>query len=205
MVEEYSSGEVLVADAEEGYLEGELLFLDIYMDQLNGMETARKLRALSCNIPIIFLTASPDFAVESYEVQASGYLLKSFSEEKIKKLLNRILKTDMQRRVAIKSKRQYRYPYTDDIVYVESDKHTITLHLSDQSEIVAQDKLIEIENRIDEKRFLHCHQSYLVNMDYIKDVKDDFELQDGTIIPIRVRGRKEVLDRYNEYFSSHFE
>ena len=43
---EYSSGEVLVADAEEGYLEGELLFLDIYMDQLNGMETARKLRAL---------------------------------------------------------------------------------------------------------------------------------------------------------------
>lgn len=204
-VEEYSSGEVLVADAEEGYLEGELLFLDIYMDQLNGMETARKLRALSCNIPIIFLTASPDFAVESYEVQASGYLLKSFSEEKIKKLLNRILKTDMQRRVAIKSKRQYRYPYTDDIVYVESDKHTITLHLSDQSEIVAQDKLIEIEKRIDEKRFLHCHQSYLVNMDYIKDVKEDFELQDGTIIPIRVRGRKEVLDKYNEYFASHFE
>ena len=74
LVEEYSSGEVLVADAEEGYLEGELLFLDIYMDRLNGMETARKLRALSCNIPIIFLTASPDFAVESYEVQASGYL-----------------------------------------------------------------------------------------------------------------------------------
>ena len=46
------------------------------MGQLNGMETARKLRALSCNIPIIFLTASPDFAVESYEVQASGDLFE---------------------------------------------------------------------------------------------------------------------------------
>lgn len=51
---EYSSGEVLVADAEEGYLEGELLFLDIYMDQLNGMETARKLRALQCRSPLYF-------------------------------------------------------------------------------------------------------------------------------------------------------
>ena len=48
---EYSSGEVLVADAEEGYLEGELLFLDIYMDQLNGMETARKLSRPSVQDP----------------------------------------------------------------------------------------------------------------------------------------------------------
>ena len=145
---EYSSGEVLVADAEEGYLEGELLFLDIYMDQLNGMETARKLRALQCRIPIVFLTASPDYAVESYEVQAAGYLLKHYSEEKLKALLNRILKTDMKRRVAIKNKRQYRYPYTDDIMYIDSDRHTVTLHMEDGSQITTQDKLSEIEKRI---------------------------------------------------------
>ena len=183
---EYSSGEVLVADAEEGYLEGELLFLDIYMDQLNGMETARKLRALQCRIPIVFLTASPDYAVESYEVQAAGYLLKHYSEEKLKALLNRILKTDMKRRVAIKNKRQYRYPYTDDIMYIDSDRHTVTLHMLKQY------------------GFVRCHQSYLVNMDYIKDAKDDFELRDGTIVPVRVRGRKEILDQYYEYFVSHF-
>ena len=69
----------------------DLLFLDIYMKKLNGMETARKLRQIQCKVPIIFLTASPDYAIESYEVQASGYLLKSFSEEKLMKLLNRIL------------------------------------------------------------------------------------------------------------------
>ena len=201
---EYSSGEVLVADAEEGYLEGELLFLDIYMDQLNGMETARKLRALQCRIPIVFLTASPDYAVESYEVQAAGYLLKHYSEEKLKALLNRILKTDMKRRVAIKNKRQYRYPYTDDIMYIDSDRHTVTLHMEDGSQITTQDKLSEIEKRIGEKRFVRCHQSYLVNMDYIKDPKDDFELRDGTIVPVRVRGRKEILDQYYEYFVSHF-
>ena len=133
---EYGSGETLVADVEEGYLDMELLLLDIYMKKLNGMETARKLRQLQCKVPIIFLTASPDYAIESYEVQASGYLLKPFSEEKLMKLLNMILKTDMKRRVAIKNRRQYRYPYTDDIVYIDSDKHNVTLHLSDGSEIV---------------------------------------------------------------------
>ena len=63
------------------------------------------MRQIQCKVPIIFLTASPDYAIESYEVQASGYLLKSFSEEKLMKLLNRILKTDMKRRVAIKKQK----------------------------------------------------------------------------------------------------
>ena len=151
------------------------------------------MRQIQCKVPIIFLTASPDYAIESYEVQASGYLLKSFSEEKLMKLLNRILKTDMKRRVAIKNRRQYRYPCTDDIMYIDSDKHNVTLHLSDGSEIITVDKLGEIEKRINEKRFLRCHQSYLVNMDYIKDVEDDFIMEDGTLVPIRVRGRKEIL------------
>ena len=201
---EYGSGETLVADVEEGYLDMELLLLDIYMKKLNGMETARKLRQLQCKVPIIFLTASPDYAIESYEVQDSGYLLKPFSEEKLMKLLNMILKTDMKRRVAIKNRRQYRYPYTDDIVYIDSDKHNVTLHLSDGSEIVTVDKLVEIEKRINEKRFLHCHQSYLVNMDYVADVQDNFIMKDGSIVPIRVRGRKEMLDAYYNYFIDHF-
>lgn len=201
---EYDSGETLIADVEEGYVAMDLLFLDIYMKKLNGMETARKLRQIQCKVPIIFLTASPDYAIESYEVQASGYLLKSFSKEKLMKLLNRILKTDMKRRVAIKNRRQYRYPCTDDIMYIDSDKHNVTLHLSDGSEIITVDKLGEIEKRINEKRFLRCHQSYLVNMDYIKDVEDDFIMEDGTLVPIRVRGRKEILDTYYDYFVNHF-
>ena len=202
---EYDSGEGLIADVEEGYLEMELLFLDIYMKKLNGMETARKLREIQCNVPIVFLTASPDYAIESYEVQASGYLLKPFSEEKLKTLINRILKTDMKRRVAIKSKRQYRYPYTDEIMYIESDRHNVTLHLADGSEIVTVDKLGELEKRINENRFLHCHQSYLVNMDYVTDVREDFVLSNGEIIPVRVRGRKEMADAYYSYFKNHFE
>ncbi len=200
---EYESGEALIADVEEGYLEADLLFLDIFMKDMNGMETARKLREMDRKGPIVFLTASPDFAIESYEVQASGYLLKPYDVEKIKELTSRLLKDDGKRRVAVKCKRQYRYPYTDDIVYIDSDRHAVTIHMSDGAEIVTQEKLGDLETRIGEPRFLRCHQSYLVNMDYIRDAQDDFALSDGTTIPIRVRGRKEIIEEYHAYFMSH--
>ena len=158
------------------------------------METARKLRQIQCKVPIIFLTASPDYAIESYEVQASGYLLKSFSEEKLMKLLNRILKRIWKGVLQSKTEDSTVIHVQMISCYIDSDKHNVTLHLSDGSEIITVDKLGEIEKRINEKRFLRCHQSYLVNMDYIKDVEDDFIMEDGTLVPIRVRGRKEILD-----------
>lgn len=61
-IQEYESGESLLADIEEGYIWPDLIFLDIYMGDLNGMDTARKLRDLGVKAPIVFLTASPDFA-----------------------------------------------------------------------------------------------------------------------------------------------
>ena len=205
-VAEYSSGESLLADMEEGFLlDANLLFLDIYMGGLDGIETARKLRSLHSNIPIIFLSSSRDFALESYEVEAAGYLLKPFRKSVLKSLLSRILKTERKKRVAIKIGRQYRYPYTDQILYIDSSAHTVTLHLTDGREITTQEKLGEIEKRINENKFLRCHQSYLVNMDYIVDTEDGFLMKDDTVVPIRVRGRKEITDIYHDYFVNNLE
>ena len=175
------------------------------MKNMNGMETARRLREMKRKGPIVFLTASPDFAIESYEVQASGYLLKPYDAEKIKELAARLLKDDSKRRIAVKSKRQYRYLYIDDIMYIDSDRHMVTLHMKDGTEINTQEKLGDLKERIGDHRFLHCHQSYLVNMDYIRDAQDDFILADDTTVPIRVRGRKDIIDMYHKYFLSHNE
>lgn len=204
---EYTSAETMASDVEEGYADGgvELLFLDIFMEGLNGMQAAHKLRELGSKVAIVFLTASPDFAIESYEVQAEGYLLKPFDETKLRELLSRILKTERKRRIAVKVGRQFRYPYTDEIIYIESSGHTIKIHQKDGTELSVLEKLNDIEKRINEKRFLRCNQSYLVNMDFIKNVDDtSFILQDKTRIPIRVRGKKDVLDVYNAYFVSNF-
>ena len=71
---EYVSGDALLADIEEGYIEVELLFLDIIMNGTNGMDIARKLRDIHFKALIVFLTAHANYAVESYEVRAAGYL-----------------------------------------------------------------------------------------------------------------------------------
>lgn len=134
-IKEYQSGDALVEEAKEEYLKMDLLFLDIHMPGNDGIETARALRRNGWRIPIVFLSEYPEYAVESYEVQAAGYLVKPYSEDQLKETIERIFKIHLKKRIPVKSKRQQRYPYVDDIVYVESDKHQVIVHLVDGSEI----------------------------------------------------------------------
>lgn len=191
---EYELGDNLLDD-----IEVELLFLDIIM---NGMKIARKLRDIQFKAPIIFLTAHADYAVESYEVYVAGYLLKPYDTNKLTLLLDEVLQRSVQKRIAVKVKKQHRYLEINDIMYVESDKHVLNIHLKDSRVIQTTEKLSELKKTINSKRFIRCHQSYLVNMDYIKDAKTDFILSNDIRIPIRVRGRKEIIKRYHKYYSS---
>lgn len=191
---EYELGDNLLDD-----IEVELLFLDIIM---NGMKIARKLRDIQFKAPIIFLTAHADYAVESYEVYVAGYLLKPYDTNKLTLLLDEVLQRSVQKRIAVKVKKQHRYLEINDIMYAESDKHVLNIHLKDSRVIQTTEKLSELEKTINSKRFIRCHQSYLVNMDYIKDAKTDFILSNDIRIPIRVRRRKEIIERYHKYYSS---
>lgn len=191
---EYELGDNLLDD-----IEVELLFLDIIM---NGMKIARKLRDIQFKAPIIFLTAHADYAVESYEVYVAGYLLKPYDTNKLTLLLDEVLQRSVQKRIAVKVKKQHRYLEINDIMYVESDKHVLNIHLKDSRVIQTTEKLSELKKTINSKRFIRCYQSYLVNMDYIKDAKTDFILSNDIRIPIRVRVRKEIIERYHKYYSS---
>lgn len=201
-IAQYGVGEALAADVEEDYLTFDLAFLDIYMERMNGIETARRLRQMGMMAPIIFLTATSEFAVESYDVHAAGYLLKPLDKGKLYGLLDYVLRPVDRRRISLKCRGQHRYFYIDEIVWVSSEKHTVTLHMQDGKQFFTSEKLNDIEALIDDRRFLRSHQSFLVNMDYIADVQEDFILRDGTRVPIRVRSRKQLTDFYREYFVS---
>lgn len=145
---EYELGDNLLADIDEGYIEVELLFLDIIM---NGMKIARKLRDIQFKAPIIFLTAHADYAVESYEVYVAGYLLKPYDTNKLTLLLDEVLQRSVQKRIAVKVKKQHRYLEINDIMYVESDKHVLNIHLKDSRVIQTTEKLSELEKRLIQK------------------------------------------------------
>ena len=102
-------------------------------------------------------------------------------------LLDEVLQRSVQKRIAVKVKKQHRYLEINDIMYAESDKHVLNIHLKDSRVIQTTEKLSELKKTINSKRFIRCHQSYLVNMDYIKDAKTDFILSNDIRIPIRIK------------------
>ncbi len=197
---EYENGMNLIYDIEDGgYYE--LVFLDIYMDKIHGMDIARNLRKVGYTGKIVFLTSTAEFAVDSYEVEAVGYLLKPHDYGKLSSLLDRIIdRTNIgQFHVTVRNT-IYSIPFSE-IMYVESRNNVCILHRSDQSEYTVYKKLSEIEAQLNDNRFLRCHQSYLVNMSYIAKADKQFELTTGHVVLIRQRSQKEIKRIYQEFVS----
>lgn len=197
---EFSGGEELLEHfSGDAY---DIIFLDIFMGGINGMETAKKLRAYDDNVKIIFVTTSTDFALESYDVYAYGYLVKPIQEEKFIKLINK-LKAEMsvneEKYYIIKNSQTIRKISYNDIEYIESLNTKLYINLTDGERVVIYDKLSNAEEELD-GRFLRCHQSYLVNMDYIADMPEDFIMNSGKTVPVRVRSRRQMKDTYHDYF-----
>lgn len=197
---EYHSGEEILLAFEEKNVESAVAFLKIHLKGMNGMEVAHNLRDMNYQAPIIFLSDTLDYVLEGYEVQPSRYVLKPYEAQLIEKILDDFLDKTIKKRIYVRHHRHYRYVSIDDIVYIESEKHVLLIHLKDDQILHVVEKLGDIEKRIDAKNFIRCHQSYLVNMDYIKDIGNDFILYNDVEIPIRVRQRKRIYSQYHEYF-----
>lgn len=197
---EYNCGETLIADMEEEEFHAELLFLDINMPGMNGMETAKKLRTLNCDTEIVFLTITGEYALESYEVWAAGYLVKPISMGKLSSILHHVFGMELRKRIEIKTHKQYRYPYVSDIMYIEGSGHKATLHLTNGSQITTMEKISTLKEKMDDPHFHQCHQSYLVNMEYIADIQKEVILVDEKKIPISARRRTETIQVYHQFF-----
>ncbi len=195
---EYELGINLLYDVEDGCYY-DLIFLDIYMSKIHGMDVARLLREHDYSGKIIFLTSTADFAVDSYEVEAAGYLLKPHDYNKIRSLLDRILDRASVSTFHFSVRNVVHSISYSELVYVESSNNICILHKNDGSRYTIYQKLNEIEHQLDDPRFLRCHQSYLVNMSYIAKADKQFELTTGDVVLIRQRHLKKLRNTYLEY------
>lgn len=205
---EYSRGENLVEDYEDGSASFDLIFLDIFLDGLLGIEAARRLRRFAPRVPIVFLTTTPDYALESYDVQAFGYLVKPLDREKAAALLERFLREEHDGRqkalLLREGGRGCRIPYWE-IESIESRRNVLLIRLERGEEHRVYARLDDVERELKGHGFLRCHQSYIVNMEQIRAVEDDFLMASGARVPIRRRGGKAIRDAYFEYLLAQAE
>lgn len=194
----YDRGTTLYYDITEG-MEFDIIFLDLFMEDSFGLTVAKKLRELSYGGRIIFCTASADYALESYSVYASGYIVKPYRIKDIRHTLDRLLPEYQRGSYGLVQKSAVKFIPLNEIMYVESSNTKCILHRVDGRTYNVYKKLGEIEAALDDARFLRCHQSYLVNMNYVSEADDSFLLQNGDKVLIRAKSKKMILQKLLEY------
>lgn len=201
-IDQYEDGNNLIYEIEDGY-PYDIIFLDIFMDKCLGIEVAKELRRLKFNGEIIFITASSDFAVDSYDVNAKGYILKPVSYEKIQKVINKVTHNLGTNSYRVRHRSNFFLIPYNEITYIESNNSKCILHRNNGEIYNVYKRLSEIEDELNDLRFLRSHQSYLVNMDYIIEVGNQFKLSTGDSVLIRQRQIKEIRSLYLEYNEKH--
>ena len=199
-VTEYSNELTMLDDIEESN-QYDIILLDIYLNRLLGIDVARKLRAGGYNGKIVFLTASDKYAVESYDVDAAGYLLKPHNYEKFCLLMDKLLASRCRNMIVVKKRSSVEYIPYDHIRYIESSNTKCLIHCSDGRVHTIYTRLDLIAQEIEDRRFLRCHRSYLVNLFYVRQMNENFVMDNSEIVLIRKKSIRQMRLAYLEFHS----
>ena len=180
----------------------DVIFLDIQMEQPDGMETAKLLRRRGDHSLLVFVTVLKELVFDAFQVEAYDYLLKPLDSARFHQTMERVLRS-LDRKTAedivIQRGTGCEVVLLSDIVYCEVLGRKIYLHKHDGTVSDYYDKLEDLERRVD-GRFFKCHRSFLVNLDYVRGCQDgQVLLAQGERIPasrLRERELTQALLRY---------
>lgn len=153
--------------------EYDVLLLDILMPGISGIQAANEIREFNELVKIIFLSSSPEFAVESYQVKAYNYLLKPVSKEKLFHLLDQLIMEDQkpQEGLRVKTQKTISFILFSRIVFVEVIQKKLYFHLTDGSVREINASLSSIEDMLlCRPEFVKIHRSYLVNLWHVSEI-----------------------------------
>ena len=183
----------------------DLIVLDIIMNDINGIQLAKMIRSKDRDCFIIFITNSTEFLIEGYSVFATGYFIKPINEheEEFQRTFEFIypkLEKNYELPVTVIRNIKLGVPYKD-ICFVDiNENHKVRITMIDQELIITMNYQQCQEILLNDKRFLECHYRIIVNMDYIKSMKEkDFILKNGVSIPISQRRLRTSKLTYMNY------
>ena len=194
---QYKNIENLIYDIRDGIF-FDLIFIEINGDEFKNTDTLRKIGYIG---NFVLFTKNSVINISSQIIDASGIVVKPYCKKFILKLLNSI--NDKTHKFY---QTQYRGTinriYYDEINYIESINNKCRIHAESGKVFTEYKKLNDIESELNDKRFLRCHQSFLVNMDLVRSVSDKFEMQNGKIVAITQRNMKKIKTTFKNYIKN---
>lgn len=191
IVYEFTSGETALRWLKNHPGEVDLLFLDVEMKAMTGMETAEGIRQFDKELLIVFVTGYSEYVFDGYRTGALDYVLKPVSQERVRQVLNRAREILYEKRtknfVFQNQEGIFRLPL-DQILYFYSDRRQVGV-VTENKEYLFYGKLSETEEKAD-SRFVRVHQRYLVNGDQVEYIGHDEVVIRGKTIPVS-RGMKD--------------
>ena len=162
-----------------------VVFLDVEMPEINGVECARAIQDMDPNTVIIFATAHEGYMGDAFEVYAFDYLMKPFKVERVIQTLERARERLLARqsnvvnpvrpravdgRMMLKHREGVNFLDLKDILLVQREERATVLYTADGERYVTGDSLADMEERLPAESFFRCHKSYIINLNHIKDI-----------------------------------
>lgn len=177
----------------------DLVFMDIQMPGINGMEAAQLMRTYDSETPIIFVTNLAQYAVKGYEVDALDFIVKPVTyfnfRMRMDKAMRRI-RRNASRSIAIGTRDGMRVVALSDIEYVEVSKHDLSYHLVDEEEpLVVYGSLVAFEQEVTGGTFVRISNSCLVNMNRIRSMRGgELTMRDGQVLYFSRSKKREAVE-----------
>ena len=178
----------------------DLVFRDIEMPGIDGITLAKRLRAVSENVPIVFLTSHIEYALEGYEVNALRYLVKPVDMNKLSEVLKYIQdKKNNSRQIMIKQEGEDIVIDISDIIYMESMDKNVRI-VTSKSEYITRYNISDYEEELKNSGFLRIHRGYLISLSKVKKIVKNDVVMDGDIsLPVSRSNIKTLKDALYAY------
>lgn len=198
----FDNGDDLISEDRRESID--IIFLDIVMPLLNGIDTAKEIREFNSKAKIIFLTSTKEFAIDSYRVEASDYLLKPIDHEELSRVLYKVIQElqKVQSSIIIHTADGYKKVYLNEIEYAEASRKGTTLSLVSGASLRSVDPLYYFEQQLSmEAGFFKCHRSFIVNLLNIDAfIKNKIITTTGYRVPVTRTVLKDFKEAYISFY-----
>lgn len=194
----YPHGRAFLEDFQSQF---DLILLDIEMPHMDGMTTAKCIRQSDKAVVIVFVTNMPQYAIRGYEVDALDYILKPISyfdfSQRLYRAIGRIHNSE-KHYVVIYVKGGTRKLDTDDICYVESQRHNLIFHMCNEN-YKTTGTMKDIEEKLTPWNFFRCSKGYLVSLQHVDAIINGCAIVNGMQLLISRTRKAEFLDALAQY------